>query len=177
MCPHKGDCCVQISPRATNNLNWIVHVNSILSVVCGAKICQILNQLQIQLLITYRHDMTYNANATFYQSLQILFILSMIFPHLCILNVWTNIDLISCLRFYPKKASSITCLNISRWEKNTASFTVVCGREPLIVNYFGKCQVFDRSQSLLRASSAREAYPEDQVTLVMCWASSELIFM
>ena len=66
MCPQEGDCCVQISPRASDNLNWIVHVNSILSVVCGAKNCQILNQLQIQLLITYRHDMTYNA--TFYQS-------------------------------------------------------------------------------------------------------------
>lgn len=105
MCPRKGECCVQISTLATDNLtlNCACEFNFISCLWNGAKNCQILNQLQIQLLITYRHDMTYNA--TFYQSLQILFILSMIFPHLCILNVWTNIDLISCLisDFIPKR--------------------------------------------------------------------------
>ena len=98
--------------------------------------------------------MTYNA--TFYQSLQKLLILSMIFTTFVYFErldkYWFNFLVSSPILSQKGKFHNLfkhLLLGIKH------SFTVVYGREPLIVNYFGKCQDFDRSQSLLGASSAR----------------------
>ena len=60
----------------------------------------------IQSLITYRHDITIHTQCYILSIVANTFlILSLNFPHLCVLNVWTNIDLISCLfsDFIPKR--------------------------------------------------------------------------